>query len=123
MGDEFLGCICRIARILVGVFHITPFLQELLFGDAQGVAEHHRVKFRYIFRDKHHIVGRLVEYHQSVVAIIHQAARRIDDTPQEGIAVGTLLILVVADLQTEKSYDVDDHYQSDESTDHILPLL
>ena len=102
MGYEFLGCIGGVARIFPGILHVDPFLGELLLSHLKGITQRRGVE----------ILGRLVENHKLTVAVVDETTRRVYYLPQKGVAVGILLIFVIAYLETEKPDDIDCNNQA-----------
>ena len=58
---------------------------------------------------------KLIEDHESVVAIVDQSARRINNPPQECIAFGILLIFIVAHLKGKEPEYIYDNNKGDEA--------
>ena len=96
---------------------------EILYRDAECVAERKRVERRHILRDQHYIVGRLIEHEQTSVAVIYQSAGRVDDTPQECVAYGILLVAVVGNLEIEEPYYVYRYEQYDKAPYYIFSFI
>lgn len=123
MGDEFLRGICRIARVFARVFHVAPSFEKLLFSDVESVAESDGVKLPDVFWDYHHVVGRLVEHHKLVEAVVHEAASRIYGAFQEGVAVGVLFIFGVGYLKIEKPHHINQDNKRDKPAYHIFSFF
>ena len=58
-----------------------------------------------------------------IVAVIDKTAGRINHPAKKRVAVGALLVLVITDLQSEKTHHINQHKQRDESADYIFTLL
>ncbi len=99
MAHQLLRGICGVAGVEALVLHVGQSLLELLSGYIQCIAEINRVEWFDVARDHHHVVGRLVEYDEFAVAVIHQSARRVYGLFQKSICVGRALVCVVVDLQ------------------------
>ena len=112
VGYEFLGCIGGVARIFPGILHVDPFLGELLLSHLKGITQRRGVEILYVARNQHHVIGRLVENHKLTVAVVDETTRRVYYLPQKGVAVGILLIFVIAYLETEKPDDIDCNNQA-----------
>ena len=120
---EQLLRITRIARIAVAVLHRGHTTVELVTGDAEGMTELQRVKtVAHLVHHHHQVVRRLVEHQQLSLAVEHIATRGIFDFLQEGVRVGTLLIVVARDLKHEQTDDVDDHNQRSHPAYHVAPV-
>ncbi len=76
-----------------------------------------------VARNHHHVVGRLVEYHQGVVAVIYQTSRGIDRLSKKRVVVGVILVFRVGNLQPEQAYEVYDGYDDDETADDVFPFF
>ena len=110
--EELLGE-SRVAGIAVTVLDGLHPAVELFLRDVQGIAELHRVQtILGLVHHHHNIIGRLIVDHQLAVAVGDDATRRELYLLQEGIRVGTLLIVVTGNLKGKQTDNVDDHYQS-----------
>ncbi len=123
MGEKFLRGVGGISRVLAGILHGGPFFIEFLAGEIQDAAQRCRVEFRHVFRDEHHVIGRLIEDQQLVVAVVHQSACRVYHSFKECVAVGMFLVFVISYLKVEQSEKVDDHNQGYESAYDEFPFL
>ena len=113
----------RIAGILVAVLDVFHPAVELLTADVQRLAEVQRVQM--VFRLVHHhhdVVGRLVIHQQLAVTVGDDASRRIFYLLQEGIRVGTLLVVVARNLQLKQTDDVYHHDEDGDTSDDIVPV-
>ena len=76
------------------------------------------------FIDHHHdIVRRLVIDQQLTRTVSNDATSRVFYFPEEGIGVGTFLIVVAGDLEHEEPDDIDDHDQRGHPSYHIASVV
>ena len=91
----------RIVWILARVLEVGNTLVEFFASDAKSLTEVDGVERENIARNHHHIVGRLVEHHQTPVAVVDVSSRGIYGFFHKSIAVGILLVGAVAYLEIE----------------------
>ena len=97
---EYLLGEARVARILGTVLDIVHALVELVLGNAQSLAELHRVEpVLRLVHHHHDIVGGLVEHQQLSVTVAYNPTGRKGHFLQESVRVSTLLIVVAGNLK------------------------
>ena len=96
---------------------------QLIGGDTQRVAEVGRVEVVHIARNHHHIIGRLIEHHQRVVAIVNQSTRGIYGFAQKSVVVGVSLVFVVGNLKRKEPEQIYAGNDDDKTADHIFAFL
>ena len=64
-----------------------------------------------LVHDHHDIIGRLVEDKELSVAVCDNTARGEVNLLEEGVGIGTLLVVVAGNLEHEEAHDIDDHNQ------------
>ena len=121
--EELLG-VSRITRVLVAILDVVHSLDKPLLGDAQRVAEVHRIEASALLVHHHHdVVGRLVVYHQLAVPIVDGSTRRELYLLEEGVTVGVLLIVVAHNLKRKETNHVYDHNRYGHTTQYVSTLL
>ena len=124
LGHEELLGITRITGILGSVLDVVHTLDEKLLGDAQGIAEVHRVETVLLLVHHHHqVVRRLVIYHQLAISVVDSATRRVLYLLEEGITVGIFLIVVAHNLERKETYHIDDDNSYRHTTYHKPTLI
>ena len=121
--EELLG-ISRVSGILASVLDGLHSLLESLLGNAQGVAEVHRIQTSLLLLHHHHdIIGRRIIHHQLAVSVVDSATRRKLYLLQEGIGIGILLIILTHNLKRKETNGVYDYNCYSHTTNHILTLI
>ncbi len=118
-----MRCVGGVAAVDAFVFHVGHAAVELFACDVEGGAEIECIERFDLARDKHDIIGRLVEHHQFAVAVIDYAARRIYRFFQECVGIGRLLVLHFIYLQVEKTHKINQRYQDNETAYYIFPFF
>ena len=92
--------------------------------NAQSIAELKGIETPLNLVHHHHdVVRRLVIHHQLSMTIKDSTAGRIFYLFEEGVGVGTLLVVITRNLECEQTDNVDDHYQDSHPTYHIMPIF
>ena len=71
----------------------------------------------------HNIIGWLVIYQQLAITVVDTSTRGVLNLLQEGVRVGTLLVVVTGNLEHEETDDVDYHDEQCHTTNHIMPVI
>ncbi len=117
MIHEDLLCV----RAVIAVFlHCLKALVKVLAGYLHGIAEVESVKREYILGNHHKVISRAVVYYKTTLAVVNQAARRIDYFLDEGVGIGVFLVLAVAKLQHKEADDVNYHQHDNESANGVF---
>ena len=112
LAHEYLLGETRIARITVAVLDSCHATVEFLTGNAKCLAELKGIEATLDFIHHHHdIISRLVIHQQFTSSVENGTTRGIFDFLEEGIRIGTLLIVVARNLKHEEADGIDNHYQ------------
>ena len=110
-------------RVAAAFLHLGPSVLKFINADLQRVAEVDGVKRRHVLGNHHQIILGRVIHHQRVVAVVDEAARRVNHLLHEGVVVGMRLVGAVQHLQLHQADDVDDDDGNDEPADDQFALL
>ncbi len=121
--EELLG-VSRIARVLVAVLDVVHSLDKPFLGDAQRIAEVHRIETTALLVHHHHdVVRRLVIDHQLAISIIDGTTRRELYLLEEGVTVGVFLIVIAHNLKRKETNHVYDHDCYGHTTNDVSTFL
>ena len=97
---------------------------KFLSCNIQGCTEVKGVKMILrLIHHHHNVIGRLVIHQQLTVSIRNDTTRGIFYLLQEGIRVGTFLIVVACNLKRKETDDIDNHYQGGYPSNHISSIV
>ena len=113
----------RITRITVTILDSSHATVEFLTGNAKCLAELKGIEATLDFIHHHHdIISRLVIHQQFTCSVENGTTRGIFDFLEEGIRIGTLLIVVARNLKHEEADGVDYHYQNGYTSNDETPV-
>jgi len=75
----------RVSGVQTLILDVDKALFELLGSDIESIAEVDCIERLHIAGDEHHVVGRLIEYHQLTVTVVYESARGVDGLFKERV--------------------------------------
>ncbi len=108
--------IAGITWILRAVLDLSHSVIEHLDGDTKRITEVQGIEFLHFAHGHHKVISRLIVNQQLTITVIDHATSRIDCSCQEGVVLRHDFVLLLYNLQEEKTDNVDKENQQNQSS-------